>query len=364
MNKFLTKKSIIALILLILANLFVVPAWADVASPEMFYPREYINKEGKIIKLPAGEIRDSELSRSKYITNIKLGDKDITLYSLKGSYTTRTNKETITSKFDRINPFNAFNEGIIAVKVGDKCGYADEYGKIIIEPQFEEARNFREGLALVKKDGKQGYIDKTGKIVIESKYYISNDFSEGFALICEKGKYGYIDKSGKVVIEPQFDYAYPFLEGMTVVTYDVDKLHYVTKRGYIDNTGKKITGPQFDSASSFSKGLAAIEINKKWGYIDKTGKIVIKPQFTRVTNFSEGLAAVSINRKWGYINKTGKIVIAPQFDYAGSFKDGIAEVRRNPLKKSGLPAFPFGILVGITAWAGISVRKEITKENK
>ena len=59
------------------------------------------------------------------------------------------------------------------MKIGDKWGYIDKSGKIVIEPQFDDASSFSEGLAAVclgdycPLRGKWGYIDKSGEYVWE-----------------------------------------------------------------------------------------------------------------------------------------------------------------------------------------------------
>ena len=73
----------------------------------------------------------------------------------------------------------------------------------MIEPQFDGVRLFSEGLAHVWIGDKEGYIDKTGKMVIESQGDWAWEFSEGLACVAIDGKWGYIDKTGKMMIEPQ-----------------------------------------------------------------------------------------------------------------------------------------------------------------
>ena len=53
-----------------------------------------------------------------------------------------------------------FNDGLGAVKVGDKWGYIDKTGKEVIPFIYEDADYFSENLAAVKKDGKWGFIKK------------------------------------------------------------------------------------------------------------------------------------------------------------------------------------------------------------
>lgn len=64
-------------------------------------------------------------------------------------------------------------------------GYIDENGKIVIEPQFREARSFHCGRALVKdREGNKFFIDKQGKKVYEPKWSSYDDVSDYDSNIC------------------------------------------------------------------------------------------------------------------------------------------------------------------------------------
>jgi hypothetical protein len=72
-----------------------------------------------------------------------------------------------------------FSEGLASIQIINKWGYIDKTGKIVIEPQFEEAYPFEGGAATVylgrceinertpksQKPCKLGYIDRTGKYI-------------------------------------------------------------------------------------------------------------------------------------------------------------------------------------------------------
>lgn len=60
------------------------------------------------------------------------------------------------------------SSGLFPVYQNGKRGYIDKTGKIVINPQFDDARHFTEGLASVNIGDKWGYIDKAGKIVWNS----------------------------------------------------------------------------------------------------------------------------------------------------------------------------------------------------
>ena len=99
---------------------------------------------------------------------------------------------------------------LACVKIGDKNGYINQEGEIVINPQFDYARDFSEGLACVKIGDKYGYINQEGEIVINPQFDYARDFSEGLACVKIGDKYGYINQEGEIVINPQFDYARDF----------------------------------------------------------------------------------------------------------------------------------------------------------
>jgi hypothetical protein len=78
-------------------------------------------------------------------------------------------------------------------------GYVDPEGRVVIRPQFEEARNFVEGLAGVSKGGKWGYIDRHGRFVIEPQFDWGHDFSRGQARVGIGAQAGAVDLSGRRV---------------------------------------------------------------------------------------------------------------------------------------------------------------------
>lgn len=100
--------------------------------------------------------------------------------------------------------------GMARVKLSGKWGYIDRTGRIVINPQFEEAGDFSEGLARVKVGGKWGYIDRTGRFLINPQFEEAGDFSQGLARVKLGGKWGYVDRRGEVVISPQFSEASDF----------------------------------------------------------------------------------------------------------------------------------------------------------
>ena len=65
-----------------------------------------------------------------------------------------------------------------AVKINGMWGFVDGQGKIVIEPQYEDAKSFLNGFAAVKKNGLWGYINQDGELVIAPAFEDANSMSE------------------------------------------------------------------------------------------------------------------------------------------------------------------------------------------
>jgi|CZKS01.1.fsa_nt_gi hypothetical protein len=243
---------------------------------------------------------------------------------------------------------------------GDKAGYIDQRGKIVIPATLphwggNSGGEFHNGLLeLAVSNGV--YIDATGKRVIDKGLYRGWDFSVGLAVAMRKGenKWGYIDKTGEFVIRPQFDtfpngYVWPFEDGFA-------KIEVAGRLGYIDHSGKFAIPPQLLDAESFANGMARVIVEGpcvyvktesacpnlsvvpkgtkedsklpacKHTFIDKSGRVITSQRYEDARNFAEGLAPVRVGGFWGYIDEEGKMSILPRFDTAESFADGLAVV--------------------------------------
>ncbi len=101
---------------------------------------------------------------------------------------------------DEISPFN---EGLAALRKGDKWGFINEEGTLVIDFRNDMYWN---------KDA-----DTSRSDVLGIRYPM---FKEGRCLITKMAEdgvplYGFIDKKGKTVVEPQFLNVYPFKDGYT-----------------------------------------------------------------------------------------------------------------------------------------------------
>lgn len=221
------------------------------------------------------------------------------------------------------------------------AGYIDSSGQFVIKPgRFRSSSQFSEGLAAVGIGDKYGFIDRAGKLVIPPQFSLAGNFCDGVApiLILDRsneprrskstkpfdrlqmsrpsGKYGFIDKQGKITIKPEFAFAGHIAEDFQL--FEDDKT--------IRCVSYRLALEAFSDRVGFSNGLAPIIVGGKYGYINKTGACAIEPQFDNVHSFSDGLAPVLIGKKYGYIDTSGRFAIKPNFSSAGTFSDGVATV--------------------------------------
>lgn len=248
---------------------------------------------------------------------------------------------------------------------GDKAGYIDAKGNIVIPPTLQTFGNygseFHDGLLEISvSDGK--YVDSTGNLVLDTGLYRGWDFSEGLAVAMREGEnlWGYIDTTGKFAISPRFStypngYVYPFSNGLA-------KIEVKGLFGFIDHSGTFVIPARLLDATSFSDDMARVVVegpcvyfpeggcgaanpvipgvatgdqNKqssvrpacKFSYIDKSGRVITEQRFDNARDFSEGLAPVQLGSRWGFIDKSGSFVIPPQFEDAQPFSSGLTRIR-------------------------------------
>lgn len=78
---------------------------------------------------------------------------------------------------------------LIPYRVGDLWGYASPDKTVMIKPEYAEADFFYEGYAAVKKGDKYGYINKGGRVLIPFRYFTATPF-----------RFGYFPKKGEKVV--------------------------------------------------------------------------------------------------------------------------------------------------------------------
>jgi hypothetical protein len=153
--------------------------------------------------------------------------------------------KTIASGYHFVN---LVSDGRVPASRGDKGGYLNTRGEIVIPFRYESVSSFSGGVAAVQRDGKWGYLDREGHVVIPFEFDYAGPFSNGLAAAKVGSKTGFIARSGKFSFLLPFEYAPGFLaadqEGLFVAESDVSRFWTDDhKFGYVNTAGQVIWGP-------------------------------------------------------------------------------------------------------------------------
>ncbi len=219
---------------------------------------------------------------------------------------------------------------LVPYRQGDKWGYANPDGKIVISPKYAEANWFSEGYAAVKSGNKYGYINKAGQMIIPAKYTVAKSFRKGFmpkvgkeggdsvlfagASIQANGYEICINTKGATMpqcpaiaensvaennipvqtVVTQKNYSVPNNNGLFDKIVDDYKIsdngetYYIALKGNrygVFNTKFETIVPfEYDSIRVVRSGTPYLEVNKGglYGVLDQAGQVKIAPENSRV----------------------------------------------------------------------------------
>lgn len=218
-----------------------------------------------------------------------------------------------------------FKNGLVMVKVGEKWGYMDTKGKLIIPAQYDDANDFNDGYAAAKKGSRFVVLNVKGEeFPVEDASVVDiKTFSEGMApyKTADK-KFGFIDTGGKVAVKAQYESVGYFSDGLAWAKQGA--------LGFIDRKGEWVIKPRFTAGKEFDKtsGLARVREGESWGYVNKSGEMMYVKDAQAWGDFSEGLSDGKKGDKKGFYDSKGNWVIEPQFDGTRDFKNGFAAVKK------------------------------------
>jgi hypothetical protein len=136
--------------------------------------------------------------------------------------------------------------------------------------QLTEAKAFGQGIAPVKVGERWGYVNRTGQMVIPPQFEDAETHSLGLAQVKVGERWGYIDRTGQMVIPPQYDEALSFFA-------DIGAVKIGQRWGYINRTGQMVIPPRFERASTFYDNPVPVLLDGQWVFIGLNGDIVLRP---------------------------------------------------------------------------------------
>ena len=196
------------------------------------------------------------------------------------------------------------------IKVGGKCGFINEHGKLVIEPQFDRAYwYFSDGVCYAENGERKGLINTDGEFILDldNSIYRVRDFQNGVANFLDNElREGLINESGEILMPASFQ---------EIID---DNIGFIVKDtlgrfGYVNHHGQLIAPCQYGDILGINEGVMAVKMNDKYGYIDTTGAWVIDAVFDEARSFGNNLARVKVGEKWQFIDHDGRVV--DRFNY-------------------------------------------------
>src|SRR5690606_37480722 len=214
---------------------------------------------------------------------------------------------------------------LIPFRKGNLWGYADDQGKIVIEPRFERTWFFTgDDVARVRQKGLYGYIDRSGKFVVPAKYKEAGDFELGIAAVREGNRQFCINLEGN---PDECNESYedePYEEDLeeAFVTYtDSTGLAGL----FIEMTGDTIP-EKFNSVVTVSRyfspqqyQFALVSREGKWGAYNEQGRIIAPVEFEEVEPLSISSCKVKKDGLWGVLSRGSKMIIPCAYDSITKF---------------------------------------------
>lgn len=147
---------------------------------------------------------------------------------------TITNTLIVTAKYDYINSFA--NEGMICFEQKKMKGFLNYSGQEICPAIYNSVTEFNNGLAAVKVGDKWGYIDTSGNVTVAVQFDLAWEFKIKYGAVLKNNKWGFINKKGQYIIQPIYDnVSLDFDEKTKVANVSIDNHHF-----FIDLKGRII----------------------------------------------------------------------------------------------------------------------------
>lgn len=298
---------------------------------------------------------------SRAVKMLAIGEEmynDVTLTKLYESVKYENSVKALNSEIVEI-PSSSW---IMPVCNGEKWGYIESDGDLLIDFKYEEVLDFAGDYTVAKADGEYIVIDQRGnKIAIDkngvdevtamvgnkiaavkggrhflfNRYFepvVLEDYPDGFEGI-------YLNDNGLVVAKAGGKWAV-FSSNMKPITEFIYDDVVLNSRGQVftDNSavvkdangyfainheGKTYFETRFAKMKGFEGGLIAFSNGDgKWGFVNSSAEVIVQPQYEDAYSFSQQLGAVKYAGKWGFINRYDTMVIEAEYENAMPFLDG------------------------------------------
>ncbi|GEM_PF-2689600 len=192
----------------------------------------------------------------------------------------------------------------------DAWGVMDLDGNIILSQQYGRVGINVDGYITFEENGKCGMADDKGKILVEPLY--DNVFGGASGIIIRNDdKYGVYDGQGKELLPIVY-------EDMQFLTKDLIALKDESgKYAMYNYNGEKITDHIYDEMNGYGRTMIQVSQEDKWGYLNNDGEVVVDIQYEQIdiSILDPRYAQVKVDGKYGIMDMYGDYLLEPKYDY-------------------------------------------------
>lgn len=194
--------------------------------------------------------------------------------------------------------------GLLPFKQNYKWGYIDNTGKVVIEPQYDEALAFDKNLAIVRNSAKYGVINSEGKVIVPIEEKEIKIVSHRFAAFRKDTAWGMVDVQGKTKIDPKY-------KNITQIDAQLFSFKAGNLLGLYSAINDRITDPKYKSVTNTKQGII-FQQGDLFGMLDSLLNVVIKPEYAGIEVFSNIILCKSKDF-WGVAKSNGTILLNPEY---------------------------------------------------
>ncbi len=236
----------------------------------------------------------------------------------KQAYIDTAGKYVIAPKFPKIR---FYTDSIVIFEENEKMGLMLRDGTVILLATYDQIGTLSFDRSVSIQGNKMGYLDGSGKVILPPIYEVfpnclkRSQFHSGLALVRQKEKFGAIDVHGKLILPFQF-----------LGLGELNELTAFTKGkgwGFIHLTAKISLQPSFDEAQSFQKDIAIVSKTSLYGVVDKAGALVIPIEYSSIDYLSNDLLLVSKESKMGIFALNGEKLVPIEYDKIRAINDDL-----------------------------------------
>jgi|GEM_PF-3130736 len=212
-----------------------------------------------------------------------------------------------------------YSEGMLVVKPSDiEAGYADESGKEVIKPIYDDAYPFLYNRAHVKHKGKWAYFTRESDRITEFEYTLITPMRHGRGFVFKDSLCGILDTNGKPIFPVNNQMIYQIGAGSkSGIPFKYYACRQKGKWNLTDLYGKEILPREYDEISTLEPyNMITVRKGSKYAVYDSLARPVTDFQYQRLMGAKSDTTRYLFrqNDQWGIANLKGEVMITPKYD--------------------------------------------------